>query len=378
MTTRLTALLAPEIFDGQTLHHDKAILIDDGIISAIIPQNDVPVTAQTKRFSGMLLPGFLDLQVNGGGGVLFNDEPNLKGLETIITAHQQLGTSAILPTLITADDLTIQKGLNAVKTGITQKMPGLLGIHIEGPMINPKRKGIHKLENIRTLSETIIDEICEATEFTRLVTLAPEMVPLQLIEKLTNAGVIVFAGHTEATPAILAEAVNAGLKGFTHLYNAMPQMESRNPGTTGYAIQSKETYTSIIHDTFHVDPLMVKLAYQSKPKGSLFLVSDAMSSIGSNQTEFILDDQTIYVRDGRLTNSAGTLAGAHVDMAKCVVNSAEKLDISIPEAIELGTTIPAQIIQTKQYGMIHQGYKAFINEFRSGKISPVFFETVTP
>lgn len=371
------ALIAPKIFDGDKIHIDSAILIDNDTIERVVLQIEIPNGYEQHTFAGTLMPGMLDLQVNGGGGTLFNDAPSISGLKTILSAHRARGTAALLPTLITADDTTIKKGLNAVKEGIEQALPGLLGIHIEGPMINPKRKGIHKLANIRMLNDALIDEICAATMMTRLVTLAPEMVPLTLIEKLSDAGVIVFAGHTEASPSQLNEAVSAGLKGFTHLYNAMPQMESRNPCTTGFAIQSKETYTSIIHDTFHVDPLMVKLAYQSKPKGSLFLVSDAMSSIGSNQSEFILDDQTIYVKEGRLVNSAGTLAGAHIDMVTSVINSATLLDITLCEALAMGTSIPAKVIGNRCYGSIKKGYKAFINEMKSNKIIPISLETAT-
>lgn len=372
------ALTAPSIFDGVKIHANSAILIQDGIIQAIVLQTDIPPQYTLKNFEGLLMPGMVDLQVNGGGGVLFNDEPSIKGLKTLLSAHRIRGTAAILPTLITADNQTIKQSLKAVSQGIKQALPGLLGIHIEGPMINPKRKGIHKLENIRTLNDTLIEEICSYQDFTRLITLAPEMVDMRLIEKLSNAGVIVFAGHTEASPACLNEAMSAGLKGFTHLYNAMPAMESRNPGTTGFAIQSQNSYASIIHDTYHVDPLMVKLAYQSIPKGNLFLVSDAMSSLGSDQSEFILDDQTIYVQDGRLTNKSGTLAGAHIDMVTSVINSAKLLDIPLSEALAMGTSIPAKVIDSHHYGFIKNGYKAFINEMKSDKITPVFLETVTP
>lgn len=371
------ALLAPSIFDGVILHSDSALLIQDDHIIDLVSQSHIPSEYRQYTFEGTLLPGFIDLQVNGGGGVLFNDAPTIQGLTTIIESHQNLGTAAILPTLITADDATILAGLEAVKTGIEQNISGLLGIHIEGPMINPKRKGIHKLTNIRILNDEILEEICNNSSFTRLVTLAPEMVPLKLIEKLKNAGVIVFAGHTEASPSQLNEAISAGMTGFTHLYNAMPQMESRNPGTTGFAIQSKTAYASIIHDTYHVNPLMVKLAYQSKPKGTLFLVSDAMSSIGSSQTEFILDDQMIYVKDGRLTNKAGTLAGAHVDMATSILNSMKYLDISVDEALAMGTSTPANVIQSQQYGYLKNGYKAVINQLKNGKITSVSLKNLS-
>lgn len=372
------ALVAPSIFDGVILHYSSALLIHNDQIIDLIPQTAIPAEYPLYSLEGTLLPGFIDLQVNGGGGILFNDMPNLQGLKAILKAHRALGTAALLPTLITADDQTILSGLQAVREGIQQELAGLLGIHIEGPMINPKRKGIHKLSNIRILSDEMIEEICrDDTNFTRLITLAPEMVPLKLIEKLKNAGIIIFAGHTEASPNLLEEAISAGVTGFTHLYNAMPQMESRNPRTTGFAIQSQNTYASIIHDTFHVDPLMVKLAYQSKPKGRLFLVSDAMSSIGSRQTEFTLDDQTIYVQDGRLTNSTGTLAGAHVDMSTSVLNSARNLDIPIEEAFAMGTSIPADIIHSSQYGFLKKGYKAAINQLKDGKIIPVSLKSLS-
>lgn len=373
MSQEKFAFLAPSIFDGTLLHHNSAILIDDHYITEIVSSQQIPEDYKIVQIDGIILPGFLDLQVNGGGGVLFNDQPNIEGLQSIIKAHQLLGTAAILPTLITASDAIISQGLQTVQNALEQNLNGLLGIHIEGPMINPKRKGIHKLNNIRILSDTLIDEICARREMTRLITLAPEMVPLKLIEKLNSAGVIVFAGHTEASPERLQEAISAGLQGFTHLYNAMPQMESRNPSTTGFAIQSKETFASIIHDTFHVDPLMVKLAYQSKPKGKLFLVSDAMSSLGSEQTQFILDDQSIYVQNGKLMNAQGTLAGAHVDMATSVQNSIKLLDIPEAEAFAMGTSIPANIIHSQQYGFLKAGFKAVLNQYHHDTIAPICY-----
>lgn len=378
------ALVAPTIFDGMQLLKESAILLKNDLIEAIIPLQNIPSSYSIKEYHGTLLPGFIDLQVNGGGGILFNDAPNLLGISQILKAHRARGTAALLPTLITATDEVIKRGLEAVSEGMEKKLPGLLGIHIEGPMINPERKGIHKADNIRLLSDEMIDLIASYTEIPRLITLAPEMVPLPIIEKLTQSGAIIFAGHTECPPDLLQKAIAAGVKGFTHLYNAMPQMSSRNPATTGYAIQSKESYVSIINDTFHVDPLMVKLAYQSKPKGKLFIVSDAMSSIGSDQKSFYLDDQQIYVDQGRLTNNQGTLAGAHIDMACSILNAIDLLDIPLEEALALGTSIPATLIyqkdQKKQkssrnYGFLQKGAPAYINLLKEGVITPLNFES---
>ena len=390
------ALVAPIIFDGVQLLKESAILLRNGLIEEIIPSQNIPSPYVIKEYSGTLLPGFIDLQVNGGGGILFNEAPNIAGISQILKAHRARGTAALLPTLITATDAVIKKGLKAVSEGMEQKLPGLLGIHIEGPMINPDRKGIHKLENIRLLSDEMIDLICSYPQIPRLITLAPEMVPIPVIEKLTQSGAIIFAGHTECSPSHLNDALAAGIKGFTHLYNAMPQMSSRNPATTGYAIQSKESYASIINDTFHVDPLMVKLAYQSKPKGKLFIVSDAMSSIGSDQKEFYLDDQLIYVNQGRLINSQGTLAGAHIDMAGSILNAINLLDIPLDEALAMGTSIPASIIHHnnscnhhaddhighhknqksfRNYGFLQKEAPAYINLLKEGAIIPLNFDS---
>lgn len=370
------AFIAPSIFDGVILHSQCALLIEHHTIVAIVPQDQIPQEYSIQNFPGMLAPGFIDLQVNGGGGILFNDAPNLIGLQKILSAHLSMGTHALLPTLITANDAIIESALSALSYGVEKKTAGLLGIHIEGPMINPKRKGIHHEPNIRTLSETIIDQICAEDHFVRLVTLAPECVELSLIERLTQHGVIVFAGHTKASPDRLKEAISAGLKGFTHLFNAMPQMESRNPKTTGFALQDQTSYASIIHDQFHVDPFMVKLAYQSKPKGKLFLVSDAMSTVGSQNQQFLLDGQPIFVKEGRLVNSEGTLAGAHIDMAQSVLNSTKNLNISLIEAIKLGTTYPAELIQNPRqtiprYGLLKKGFQAAINHYHDNRFEPI-------
>ncbi|PWD88214.1 N-acetylglucosamine-6-phosphate deacetylase [Ignatzschineria cameli] len=380
------ALVAPTIFDGEQLHQESAILLKNGLVEEILSANKIPSNYRVKEYHGTLLPGFIDLQVNGGGGLLFNDAPHLTGIQQILKAHRTRGTAALLPTLITATDKVIREGLEAVAEGLKQGVPGLLGIHIEGPMINPERKGIHKAANIRLLSDEMIDLICDYPKMPRLITLAPEMVPLTIIEKLTESGAIIFAGHTECAPNQLNEALAAGVKGFTHLYNAMPQMSSRNPATTGYALQSKESYASIINDTFHVDPLMVKLAYQSKPKGKLFLVSDAMSSIGSDQKAFYLDEQQIYVEQGRLTNSQGTLAGAHIDMARSILNAIQLLDISLSEALAMGTSIPAKVLQqsaknssdqgsNRGYGFLHKGSPSYLNLLSDEMITPLNFES---
>ncbi len=374
------ALIAPSIFDGVILHSHCALLIDGKRVDAITPLNKIPQEYMPHHFSGMLSPGFIDLQVNGGGGLLFNDAPTLTALKTILNAHYQQGTHALLPTLITADDKTIEAGLKSVVEAAAKGIEGVAGIHIEGPMINPERKGIHHEPNIRQLSESIIEQICDTKEVTRLITLAPETLDLALIEKLSHHGVIVFAGHTKASPSLLQEAVAAGLKGFTHLFNAMPQMESRAPNSAGFAISDETTFASIIHDTLHVDPLMVKLAYQSKPKGKLYLVSDAMSLIGAKEKSFKLDGQMIYLKEGKLVNQGGTLAGAHIDMAKSVLNSAEKLAIPLTEAIQLGTTYPANVLELDpayqqgerpRFGLLKRGYTAAVNHYYQGKFEPI-------
>lgn len=355
-------LTAPKIFDGANYHENMGLIINQGIIENIINMQDKPLgIKEIIHTSGTLTAGFIDLQVNGGGGLLFNDAPTVETLKIILDAHRTFGTAGLLPTLITADEATTFKALNAVRAGIKQGLTGLLGIHLEGPVINPKRKGIHDDKLMRALDQKLFDEITSQDLGQVIITIAPELVDNAQIHALKKAGVHVFAGHTAATSEDINQALLFGLKGFTHLFNAMTPMAGRDPGVVGIALNDQNSWCGIINDGHHVDPIMVKNAINAKICGKMVLVTDAMSTIGSNQTSFELDGRTIYRKDGRLTDATGTLAGADLDMITAVKNTCN-LGISFAESIRMASLYPAQCLGIDdQYGRILVGYKAQFN-----------------
>lgn len=388
----LFALLSPTIFTGEELLSHHAILIREGIIEKITPTTSLPPEYQPINIKGMITPGFIDLQVNGGGGVLFNNSPQLDTLKIMASAHLNLGTHFFLPTLITAQDKLIHQALDSVEEARAQKIPGILGIHLEGPMIHPKRRGIHNKEAIHTLPESLLTRLCQANgRFGYiLITLAPERVSPTLIQRLTAANITVFAGHTDATPKELEQAKEAGLQGFTHLYNAMAPMESRRPRTVGYALMADELFCTLIHDGYHVDPLMVKLALRLKPKEKRILITDAMATVGMNPNnknaslQFILDEKVITLKEGRLVDKQGTLAGAHLSLSQAVMNTVN-LGIPLEEAIQMVTTNPIKALSSnysKQVsidkfsyktlvGKIAPGYQAAFNELTGSEFTPI-------
>jgi N-acetylglucosamine-6-phosphate deacetylase len=333
-------LHAKRVFDGQNYLDDRVIVITDGKITAF----DDNISSVDEVLDGLVVPGFIDLQVNGGGGVLFNDSPSLNNIRTIIAAHSQFGTTGMLPTLITDKVEVMEQAADAMALAIAEKVPGILGIHFEGPHLSIAKKGTHAQEYIRPISDeewTILErkDIGQV-----LVTLAPETVSINDIKRMVSLGIKVCLGHTNADYQTAQAAMDAGADGFTHLFNAMSPIQGREPGVTGCALLNDQASCGIIIDGHHVDYASVKLALKTKPTGKVFLVSDAMSTIGTDQTEFSFFDRTIYLKDGRLTSTTGELAGAALDMAQAVENTHVGLGIPLDESIRMATQYPADYI----------------------------------
>jgi len=333
-------LHAKRVFDGQNYLDDQVIVITDGKITAF----DNNISSIDGVLDGLVVPGFIDLQVNGGGGVLFNDSPSVNNLRTIIAAHSQFGTTGMLPTLITDKVEVMEQAADAMALAIAEKVPGILGIHFEGPHLSIAKKGTHAQEYIRPISDeewTILErkDIGQV-----LVTLAPETVSLNDIKRMVSLGIKVCLGHTNADYKTAQAAMDAGADGFTHLFNAMSPIQGREPGVTGCALLNDQASCGIIIDGHHVDYASVKLALKTKPTGKVFLVSDAMSTIGTDQTEFSFFDRTIYLKDGRLTSTTGELAGAALDMAQAVENTHLGLGLPLDESIRMATQYPADYI----------------------------------
>ena len=337
----------------------KAVVIDGGRIAVIIPENEVQDSVERIDLAGrMLVPGFIDTQVNGGGDRLFNDDPSIETIAAIGAAHRQFGTTGFLPTLISDDADKIEAALEAVRQAIAQGVPGVLGVHIEGPFLNLARKGIHDAAKIRTITDAEIDLLSRPTGGKTIVTLAPETVEPAVIRRLSDAGVIVSAGHTDASAATIAEALRNGLRGFTHLFNAMSQLMPREPGVVGAALYDESSWCGIIVDGHHVDPLVLKLALRATPLRRLMLVTDAMPSVGGRKN-FVLNGEPITVADGKCTNAQGTLAGSDLDMASAVRNSVELLGLDLADAVAMAAEHPAAFLRLDdRMGRIAPGYRA--------------------
>jgi N-acetylglucosamine-6-phosphate deacetylase len=335
------------------------LLVEDGRIVDLLPLADCPAGASREVLEGDLVPGFIDLQVNGGGGILFNDEPTVDGIEAIGRAHRAFGTTGFLPTLISDDLQVVDCAMRAVEAAIAKGVPGVLGIHIEGPFINPEKGGIHDAAKIRPIDEAAVELLSSLTNGVTLVTLAPELVPPEYIRTLVSRGVIVAAGHTAATYEQMRAALNEGVSGFTHLFNAMTQLVGRAPGVVGAALESDSAWCGIIADGVHVHPASLRVALAAKGPDELVLVTDAMPTVGSGETSFMLGDRLIRVVDGRCVAEDGTLAGSNLDMAQAVAKATEMLRIDGATAIRMASANPASAIGVHQTtGSIEPGLRA--------------------
>lgn len=327
-------------------------------ISSIDPTGRAPGGTVIDLEGGWLVPGFIDTQVNGGGGVLFNDFPDIDGIATIGEAHARFGTTAFLPTLISDSPERIAKGLRAVDEAMVAGVPGVVGIHVEGPFINEAKRGIHDANQIRPLDQATLELLCAPRRGKVLLTLAPELCDEADIRTLVRHGVIVCAGHTNATYEQSQRAIDAGLSGFTHLFNAMSPLNHRDPGAVGAALDS-DTYCGIIVDGVHLHPAAVRVAVKVKGCERLMLVTDAMPSVGTDDLEFTLQGKRILVREGSCTFEDDTLAGAHLDMAGAVRNMVAASGLSLPEVAQMASTTPANLLSLgSTHGSIAQGQRA--------------------
>jgi len=343
MTTSLTALVNGRVLTDHGPRDGLVVLVRGECIEAIAHTDDPRVAgAQQHDLKGrLLLPGFIDVQVNGGGGVLFNAEPTVEALATIGAAHRQYGTTGFLPTLITDTADVMRKALDAVDAAIEQGVPGVLGIHLEGPFLATARKGIHDASLFRLPNAEDMAAITRNRRGVVMLTLAVEEVPLDTIRQLSEAGVLVVAGHTAATYANTRAALDAGICGFTHLYNAMTPLGSREPGVVGAALDDPHSWCGLIVDGHHVHPVALRVAIAAKAKGKSVLVTDAMPPVGSANPEYVLNGQTIIARDGICQSDAGVLAGSALDMATGVRNLVEMVGLPLAEASRMASAYPA-------------------------------------
>ena len=357
----LQAIVNGCIFDGESVYEHKAVLIEGEHIVAVVDPEQVPadIGASYDLEGGTLIPGFIDLQVNGGGGVLFTAAPTVDSLRTIGAAHRQYGTTGFLPTLISTRFDVMREAVSAVAEAIAIGTPGVLGLHLEGPFLSPERKGVHDAGKFCQLDQTGLDILTSLQVGSTVVTLAPELTSPQMISRLVEEGVIVCGGHSGATYAQTRDALAQGLSGFTHLYNAMTPLQSREPGMVGAALEDDDSWFGIIADGHHIHPAAFSVAVAAKKRGGALLVTDAMPTVGSPDTSFILDGKTIVASEGRVTNAEGTLAGSDLTMLSAVNNAAEFARLDWFEAVRMASLYPARALGLeRELGAIRPGFRA--------------------
>jgi N-acetylglucosamine-6-phosphate deacetylase len=362
------AVLASTVFDGTALHHDCAVVIEGQRICGIAARRELPASMPRRTLpeSAWLAPGFIDVQVNGGGDVLFNDEPSPEGIATIVAAHRQFGTTALVPTLISDTPAKMRAALDAV--GRTAPVnPGVLGIHFEGPFLSPTKPGVHDPAMIRLPNAQDFEMLATARVGRTLITLAPERVPAGFTARLAEGGVRVCLGHSMATYAQTKTALSEGLAGFTHLFNAMRPLVTREPGPIAAALEAAGAWFGMIVDGEHVAPAMLRLALRGL--GRPMLVTDAMPPVGGSTSTFTLYGQEIGVHNGRCTTPDGTLAGAVLDMASAVRNCVRLLQVPLTQALRFASAEPASFLGLDTtLGKLAPGYRADMVAFDPGDI----------
>ena len=364
MTT--IAFQSGRIFDGESWHDDAALLVRGRTCRRrSLRASEIPAGADIVAAGDMLAPGFVDLQVNGGGGVMLNDHPDVEGIETICRAHAPFGTTALLPTLITDTPEITAAAIAAGIEAARQKVPGFAGLHLEGPHLSVGRKGAHDPKLIRPMTEADLAALIAARAQlpALLTTVAPEIGhAASRLRRWPRPGIIVSLGHTDATYATARAYADAGATMATHLFNAMSQIGNREPGLVGAALDDGRLSAGLIADGIHVDPATVGIALRAKRgPGSIVLVTDAMATIGTDMTSFTLNGRTIHRKDGRLTLDDGTLAGADLDMISAVRFAHRRIGIDLGEALRMASLYPARTLGTAgRFGVLLPGAAANI------------------
>ncbi len=352
------AVAAAWVFDGDALHRDAAVIVDGGRIAGLVPRADVPSALPVRDLPGnvWLVPGFIDIQVNGGGDVLFNDAPTPASVRTMIAAHRRFGTTALMPTLI-SDTPAKMKAAMAAVDALVGVEPSVLGIHLEGPFLSPEKTGVHDPRAVRRPTADDVALLTAPRRGVTLLTLAPEEVGDEFIATLAAAGVRVALGHSMASHAQTVRAMAAGLTSFTHLFNAMRPMQAREGGPIAAALELPAAWYGLIVDGIHVAPAMLRLALRGA--GHPILVTDAMPPVGGTRSSFLLNGETIAVRDGRCARADGRLAGACLDMATAVRNCVRLLDVPLTDALRYASANPAEFLGLgDRLGKLAPGYRA--------------------
>ena len=354
------ALTGARVFDGESIREGLAVVIDGPRIVDVGPEHALaPDLDQRPLRGGLLAPGFIDVQVNGGGGALLNDNPTIDTVRHIAESHRKFGTTGMLPTVITDAPEVLSKAIAAVKAARNSNIPGILGIHIEGPFLDTERKGAHEAKFIRAMTQEDVERIIALDCGSIMLTLAPNRVSPDLIRALTEKGVLVSLGHSEAQHSEVIAALASGARAFTHVFNAMRQMTGREPGMVGAALSDRESFCGLIADGYHVHDAAMKVALAAKRKDRLMLITDAMPSAAGGPDHFELQGRMVERENGRLQLEDGTLAGSDLTMDVAVRYCVSKLGVAIGKTLRMASLNPAMFLRRdKELGRIAPGYLA--------------------
>ncbi len=366
-------LRGARVFTGERLLDDHGVVVEGERITAVVPASAAPADAEVRELpeGTLLVPGFLDAQVNGAGGVLFNETPTVEAALAMAAALRRSGTTGLLPTFITDAPARMRRACEAAFEAMDRPSSGVLGLHLEGPFISGEKPGVHEPRFIRTPDARDLDYLTALASRLvgkrgrLLVTLAPERIDDAVLGRLASAGVVLSAGHTAASYERMQEALAAGVRGFTHLFNAMPPPQSREPGPAVAAFEAEEAWCGVIVDGIHVHPAMLRLLLRLKRPGKVFLVTDAMPPVGTEATSFTLYGHTILRREGRLVTENGTLAGADIDMVTAVRHCVHLLGLPLEESLRMASLYPASYLGLEDHlGRLAPGYRADLTLLR--------------
>jgi N-acetylglucosamine-6-phosphate deacetylase len=354
------ALRGARVFDGESIHGGLAVVVEDTRILDVVAVEKIPKSAEMRSLDGgLLVPGFIDVQVNGGGGALLNGNPTLETVRRIAESHRKFGTTGMLPTVITDAQEIMAKAIAAVRKARAENVPGVLGIHIEGPFLDRGRKGAHDAQFIRNMKENDVARIANADCGITMLTLAPNRVAPNLIASLAGQGVLVSLGHSEASFVEVTKALAAGARAFTHLYNAMSQMNGRQPGMVGAALVDPDSFCGVIADGYHVHDTALKVAFAAKPRNRIMLITDAMPTAAGGPDSFELQGRAVHRVSGKLVLDDGTLAGSNLTMDEAVRYCVERLGVTLEDALRMASLNPALFLRRDHdLGRIKPGYLA--------------------
>jgi N-acetylglucosamine-6-phosphate deacetylase len=354
------ALTGARVFDGESTRSGLAVVVDGGRIAEVIHEEKLASGIERRNLNGgLLVPGFIDVQVNGGGGALLNDKPTVDTVRRIAESHRKFGTTGLLPTVITDAPEVLSKAIASVKAARAKNVPGVLGIHIEGPFLDKERKGAHALGFIREMAEMDVAQIANADCGSIMLTLAPNRVPPDLIKSLAEKGVLLSLGHSGASLADVRQALASGARAFTHLFNAMSQMNGREPGMVGAALADPNSFCGLIADGYHVHDAALKVALAAKPVDRMMLVTDAMPTAAGGPEFFELQGRRVHLENGKLVLDDETLAGSNLTMDEAVRYCVERLGVTLENALRMASLNPASFLRRDHdLGRIQPGYFA--------------------